>query len=115
MKTRTLFRPVNQHELKLIEATDYQKFPPRLPEQPIFYPVLNEAYATQITKEWNVPTYGEGYVLKFEVSEIYFQQFEVKNVGADMHDEIWVLAEDLDEFNNQIIGKIEVIGKYFQQ
>jgi len=56
MKTTTLFRPVNDKELALIEAMGF-----------IFYPVMNEQYAIQITKEWNVPTYGIGYVTRFEV------------------------------------------------
>ena len=61
-----LYRPVNQIELGLIIKNDWKRFPPRLIGQPIFYPVLNEEYATQITREWNVPTYGVGHVLRFE-------------------------------------------------
>ena len=38
-------------ELALIEASDSRAFPPRLPEQPIFYPVTNEAYAAQIARD----------------------------------------------------------------
>ncbi|MES2519708.1 MAG: hypothetical protein V4585_16445, partial [Bacteroidota bacterium] len=60
--TTTLFRPVSQKELDLIEKSGWKKFPPRLPEQPIFYPVMNEDYAVQISKEWNVPAYGAGFV-----------------------------------------------------
>ena len=66
--TTTLFRPINQHELALIEAMNFKGFPARLPEQPFFYPVMNEAYATQISVEWNVPAYGIGFVTKFEVN-----------------------------------------------
>ena len=44
-ETITLYRPVGANELKLIEEVGYTAFPPRLPEQPIFYPVMNEAYA----------------------------------------------------------------------
>ena len=44
----TLYRPVGAEELRLIEASGMRAFPPRLPEQPIFYPVTNEAYAVQI-------------------------------------------------------------------
>ena len=65
----TLYRPVNKDELMLIEQSNWKAFPPRLPGQPIFYPVLNQAYASQITKEWNIPTYGNGYVVKFDISE----------------------------------------------
>lgn len=112
MKTRTLYRPVADAELKLIEESGWKKFPPRLPEQPIFYPVTNEAYAKQITVEWNVPAYGVGYVTRFEVDEIYLSKFDIQNVGGELHDELWVPAEELEEFNAHIVGQIEVIAKY---
>ena len=111
-QTTTLFRPVNQKELDSIEASGWSVFPPRLPEQPIFYPVMNEAYATQISKEWNVPAYGVGYVVKFEVETDYLKEYRVENVGGDIHNELWVPAEALGEFNRHIIGPIKLIGKY---
>ncbi|WP_196887966.1 ADP-ribosylation/crystallin J1 [Aureivirga sp. CE67] len=112
MKTTSLYRPVNDKELDLIKEMDYDGFPPRLPEQPIFYPVMNEEYAIQITRDWNVPAYGVGYVTKFEVNSEYLKKFKVENVGGKIHDELWVPAEELEEFNSNIIGKIEVIGEY---
>jgi hypothetical protein len=48
-----LFRPVGQKELDLISESGFTRFPPRLPEQPIFYPVLNIEYAEQIARDWN--------------------------------------------------------------
>ena len=45
---------------------------------------MNEEYATQISVEWNVPTYGVGYVTKFEVDADYLQKFKVENVGEEM-------------------------------
>ena len=107
-----LFRPVNQVELDLIIETDWKRFPPRLSWQPIFYPVLNEAYATQITKEWNVPTFGVGHVLRFGVNDDFIQNYEVKNVGGTIHDELWIPAEDLDEMNDNIIGAIELLHTF---
>jgi hypothetical protein len=109
MLTTTLYRPVGPKELKLIEESGYTAFPPRLPEQPIFYPVMNEEYAAQIAEKWNVPASGSGYVTKFEVEREYLQQFEVQNVGGDIHNELWVPAEKLEEFNKHIVGKIEVV------
>jgi len=44
----TLWRPVGPEELKLIEETDWKAFPPRLSEQPIFYPVTTEEYAEKM-------------------------------------------------------------------
>lgn len=111
-KTITLYRPINDKELALIAAMNYTGFPPRLPEQPFFYPVMNEAYATQITREWNVPAYGVGYVTKFEVDAEYLQKYKVQNVGGTMHNELWVPAEDLEAFNRKIVGKVEVIAEY---
>ena len=107
-----LYRPVNQQELDLIAAGNWHRFPPRLPEQPIFYPVLNEEYAVQISRDWNVPYYGVGYVVRFAVDTAYLTQFPVHNVGDPLHDELWVPAEQLVEFNQHIDGLIEVIAEF---
>ena len=107
-----LFRPVNQVELDLTIQSDWTKFPPRLDGQPIFYPVLNEAYAEQITREWNVPTYGVGHVLKFEVANDFTDKYEVQKVGLDHHLELWILSEDLPAMNDKIIGKIELVSTF---
>ncbi|WP_139924663.1 ADP-ribosylation/crystallin J1 [Hymenobacter sp. DG01] len=110
--TTLLYRPVNQAELDLIAASGWLAFPPRLPEQPIFYPVLNEQYAAQIARDWNVPYYGVGYVLRFAVEADYADQFPVQNVGGPEHDELWIPAEELAEFNLHIIGQIEVVSVF---
>lgn len=111
-ETTILYRPVNQTELDLIAQSGWKQFPPRLPEQPIFYPVMNEAYAIQITREWNVPAYGIGYVTRFAVDTDYLQQFNVENVGAEMHNELWVPSEELETFNAHIAGPIELTHTY---
>lgn len=107
-----LFRPVNQAELDLIIKAKWLAFPPRLIGQPIFYPVLNEEYAEQITREWNVPTYGVGHVLKFEVRDDFLKKYEIQRVGLNHHLEFWIPAEDLNEMNQNIIGKIELINSF---
>ena len=61
MQTLTLFRPVGPKELELIKASGWKAFPPRLSDQPIFYPVLNEDYAVQIARDWNVKESGSGW------------------------------------------------------
>ena len=104
----TLYRPVGPKELALIEQSGWKKFPPRLPEQPIFYPVMNEQYAIQIARDWNVPASGSGYVTRFNVKSEYLQKFQVQNVGGELHDELWVPAEELEEFNSNIVGLIGV-------
>jgi len=112
VRTTTLYRPVSKKELDLIEQSGWKEFPPRLAEQPIFYPVMNIEYARQITVEWNVPAYGNGYVTQFEVNSNYLQRFQVENVGDRHHNELWVSAEELDEFNRNIVGKIQVVESY---
>ena len=109
-----LYRPVGTKELALISASEFTKFPPRLPEQPIFYPVLNEEYATQIARDWNAK-YNEdkiGYVTKFAVRREFLEKYEIQVVGGATHEEYWILAEDLEEFNRHIVGKIEVIAEF---
>ena len=108
MSTTTLFRPVGPAELKLIEDTGWKAFPPRLSDQPIFYPVLNEGYAIQIARDWNVPASGSGYVTRFEIDSAFVARYPKKIVGGREHEELWVPAEDLDEFNRHIVGVIEV-------
>ena len=111
-KTTILYRPVNDKELDLIKKLDYRGFPPRLPEQPFFYPVMNEEYATQITRDWNVRAYGVGFVTKFQVDTDYLEKFEIQNVGGPIHNELWVPADELEAFNKHIVGKIEVISEF---
>ena len=110
--TTLLYRPVNQQELDLIAASGWKAFPPRLPEQPIFYPVMNEGYAVQISRDWNVPYYGVGYVVRFAVDTEHVAQFAVQNVGDPLHNELWVPAEQLEEFNQHIDGLIEVTAEF---
>ncbi len=109
-----LYRPVGEEELKLIKESGYKTFPPRLPEQPIFYPVLNEEYATQIARDWNAKynTSKCGYVTRFRVRSAFLQRYEVQTVGGSEHQEYWIPAEDLDELNRNIIGDIEVLAEY---
>lgn len=116
MKTKTLYRPVGLREMELISESNYRKFPPRLEWQPIFYPVLNQQYAEQIANEWNTPDEFSGFcgiVTAFEVDEEYLQQFEIQNVGDKSHNELWIPSEELPEFNQNIIGTIEIVNVYF--
>jgi len=115
MQTKTLYRPVGPKELQLIEETGWKKYPPRLFWQPIFYPVLNEEYAIQIARDWNVKASGSGFVTKFEIDAAYVKKFEEQNVGGEIHNELWVPAEELEEFNNHIIGLIVVTKEFFPE
>lgn len=107
-----LFRPVGPKELALIAASGYREFPPRLPEQPIFYPVLREDYARQIASRWNVADSGAGYVTKFEVNNSFLAKYQTQQVGSEVHQELWIPSEELAELNRNIVGLIEVIAEY---
>jgi hypothetical protein len=111
-ETTILFRPVGARELELIRETGFTAFPPRLPEQPIFYPVLNEEYAAQIARDWNAKQHGAGYVTSFRVRNDYLSRYEVQTVGGSTHREYWIPAEALAEFNHNIVGPIEVIAEF---
>jgi hypothetical protein len=111
----TLYRPVGQKELDLIAEAGHRAFPPRLAWQPIFYPVLNEAYATRIARDWNTKDEASGwvgYVTRFDVDAGFVARYEPKQVGGREHVELWVPAEELEAFNDNIVGLIEVIAEY---
>ncbi|MBD2776367.1 ADP-ribosylglycohydrolase family protein [Iningainema tapete] len=114
-ETVTLWRPVGPKELSLIKDSGYQEFPPRLPEQPIFYPVLNEEYAIQIARNWNAASADTGYigyVTRFQVRAEFLSRYSIQTVGASMHQEYWIPAADLAEFNRNIVGLIEVVAEF---
>src|ERR1700687_2367247 len=116
-ETTVLFRPVGENELRLIAELGYRQFPPRLPGQPIFYPVLNEEYATQIARDWNAKnsTSGVGYVTRFKVNADFLSPYDVQKVGSSSHIEYWIPAEELSKFNANIIGMIEVIAEFHRE
>jgi hypothetical protein len=116
METRPLYRPVGLFELCLIRDSNYRAFPPRLPHQPIFYPVLNEDYAIQIARDWNTTDEKSGYmgaVTAFDVDAAYLAQFETQTVGSSSHRELWIPAEQLDKFNAHIAGEIRVTDVFY--
>lgn len=110
--TTTMYRPVGPAEQELVKESGYTRWPARLPEQPIFYPVTNEEYAREITVQWNVPQYGTGYVTRFEVLKSFADRYDIHQVGAARHTEWWIPAEEMEELNESIVGRIEVIGEY---
>jgi predicted GIY-YIG superfamily endonuclease len=107
-----LYRPTGPKELDLIKKSGYKKFPPRLPEQPIFYPVLTKEYAVKIARDWNVKASGIGYVLEFKVRKDFLDKYPVENAGGNAHQEYWIPAEELEDFNQALVGKIKVIETY---
>src|SRR5581483_3468779 len=114
-ETITLYRPVGQKELELIAESGYTRFPPRLVHQPIFYPVLNLEYATQIARDWNTKDAASGYagyVTRFRFRAAFLASYEVHQVGARVHQEYWIPAEELAAFNDSIVGPIEVIAEF---
>lgn len=112
MDTTTLWRPTGPKELALVRASGWRRWPPRLPEQPIFYPVLNEEYATKIARDWNTKAGATGYVTRFEVERDFVARYERQVVGSRVHEELWAPAEELEVFNDHIVGLIEVVAAY---
>lgn len=111
-ETTTLFRPTGPQELALVRESGFSKWPPRLPDQPIFYPVTNEEYAVEIARDWNVPASGYGCVTRFEVRKTFMDQYKIQQVGAARHTEWWIPAEELDKMNENIVGLIQVIREF---
>lgn len=111
-ETVTLWRPTGPSELALVEQSGWRAWPPRLPNQPIFYPVLNEDYATKIAREWNVKASGAGYVTRFHVRKSFLDRYDVHQVGGQTILEYWIPAEHLDELNANIVGQIDLVSGF---
>jgi hypothetical protein len=111
-ETITLWRPVGPTELQLIRQSGMRAFPPRLPDQPIFYPVLTEEYAVKIARDWNVPASGSGFVTRFQIRRSFIDEYDVREAGGRSHLEYWVPAENLNAFNAAIVGLIEVVRSF---
>jgi len=111
-ETIMLYRPTGPNELALVEKNSYKSWPPRLPGQPIFYPVTNEKYAKEIAMDWNTKDSGIGYVTRFEVKKAFMDKYDIQQVGASHHTEWWIPADELEALNENIVGFIEVIGEY---
>ena len=108
----TLYRPAGPTEIALVKESGFSKWPPRLPEQPIFYPVTNEKYAIEIASTWNVKQSGYGCVTRFHVRKEFIERYEIYKVGAAHHTEWWIPAEELEELNRNIVGLIEIVHEY---
>jgi len=76
---------------------------------------LNEEYTTFIAREWNTSDAASGYVgyvLRFSVRTDFISQSYVQTVGSATARQYWIPADELDAFNQQIVGPIEIIAKY---
>jgi hypothetical protein len=111
-ETIELWRPTGPEEIELVRASGSRRWPPRLPDQPIFYPVLNEDYATRIARDWNVKASGVGFVTRFRVRKSFLDRYEVQQVGGETILEYWIPAEDLEELNDNIVGTIEEVARF---
>ena len=65
-----------------------------------------------IARDWNVKASGVGYVTKFSVRKSYLDGFEVHQVGGNTILEYWIPAEDVEEFNDNIVGLIEEVAVF---
>lgn len=111
--TMILYRPTGLRELRLVADSGYREFPPRLPDQPIFYPVLTLEYARQIARDWNTKSGDQaGFVTRFEVEDTFVARYPVQIAGGQVHQELWVPAAELPEFNRHILGVIVIVESY---
>jgi hypothetical protein len=74
--------------------------------------VLNRWYATKIAREWNVPAGGVGYVTQFDVETAFLSHYPVHQAGGRDVLEYWIPAEELEEFNSHIVGRILDVAEY---
>lgn len=110
----TIVRPARTKERELIVQSSWRKFSPRLPDQPIFYPVTKQQFADMTARDWNVKHNDDHrrYVIRFEIKADAANICERQVVGERECEELWVSSEELPAFNAAIVGRIEVVAKF---
>jgi hypothetical protein len=53
-----------------------------------------------------------GYVTRFQVKTEFLEKYSIQTVGGSQYQEYWIPAEELTEFNANIVGKIEIIAEF---
>ncbi|NVO85483.1 ADP-ribosylation/crystallin J1 [Hymenobacter terrestris] len=101
--TVLLYRPVTQAELDWIAASDWLAFPLAQPEPLVFYLTPPESVT-------GLAGADSSYLLRFALFADYAAQLPVEQVGSREPDALLVPAEELAEFNRQLVGRIEVIS-----
>jgi hypothetical protein len=76
------------------------------------HPVLSEDYAVKITRNWNVPGSGAGYVARFEVLKSFIDGYRIEEAGGRAHREYWIPAADMDALNAAIVATIELVAAF---
>ena len=106
-----LFHALGSDELELIKRSGWTQFPSRSREEPLFYPILTEEYATQVAKEAYVEVDGVGWVIKSAVSTDFVRKYDVQQIGASYQREYWIPAAELADLNRHLVGPIEVLAE----
>jgi hypothetical protein len=66
----------------------------------------------RIARDWNVRHDGAGFVTRFEVDAEFLRQYPVRQAGGRTILELWVPAEELDDFNDHIVGEIRLVHEF---
>ena len=63
-------------------------------------------------RDWNVRDSGAGYVTRFEVRKNFLDHYQVQDAGGQAHREYWIPADQVDAFNQAIVGQIEIVRSF---
>lgn len=107
-----LYRPVGPGQLQRIIESGWAQFPERKARQRYFYPMLHESFAKRVARDWNVRNSGVGYVTRFRVKRTFLEPYPIYIIGGPEHREYRIEAKCLEQLNDNIVGKIEVIAAY---
>ena len=109
-----LYRPLNAEEYHEVEALQFQGFPPRTEEQPLFTALLSEEGASQIARHMRIAKQKENivYVVSFLVDDAYIRQFPVQHSDERNRRALWIPADEMEILNQHLIGSIRVLASY---
>ncbi len=103
----TLYRAVNAEELAALQSLRWKGFPPCA--EAAFYPALNARFALDFIHSQEGGKKPALYLTRFQIHAGYVRSFEVQTLSGEVHDELWVPAEEWENFNRNIVGRIAVV------
>ncbi len=104
--------PTGPQELALVAASRWWPWPPRLPDQLVLCPVLNEDYATRIARDCNVKASGAGHGTRFQAYASFLDHYPVPHVRGKPILKYWIPAADLPARNDAIVGRIDLVASF---
>jgi len=107
-----LYKSLSPQQLVQVENSGWRRFAADGSKQRVFYPKVYLSYAEQIARQWDAVQFERGFVVSFKICAEVLHRYEIQTVAYEEHLEYRVPIAELEFFNQQIMGKIELVSSF---